>query len=118
MRWQIPSTNVGYDYKNSISNGLFFHMGARLARYTNNQTYADLAERTYDWCKSSGLIASDYRVFDGTHIPSDLDGDGKSPSCNVTGRDLWTYNAGVMMSGAAFMYNFVSFRSFPDSPLR
>lgn len=118
MRWQIPTTNAGYDYKNSISNGLFFHMGARLARYTGNQTYADLAERTYDWCKTAGLIGSDYRVFDGAHIPEDLDGDGKSRSCNVTGRDLWSYNAGVMLSGAAFMYNFVSFRSFPDSTLQ
>lgn len=118
MRWQIPTTNAGYDYKNSISNGLFFHMGARLARYTGNQTYAELAERAYDWCKTAGLISSEYKVYDGAHIPPDLDGDGKSPYCNVSEKTLWSYNAGVMLSGAAFMYNFVSFHNFPNSRLQ
>lgn len=113
MRWQVPSTNVGYDYKNSISNGLYFHMGARLARYTGNETYATLAERAYDWCKSTGLISPEYKVFDGAHIPLDLDGDGMSPICNVSGPIQWSYNAGVMLSGAAFMYNFVCFRTPP-----
>jgi len=46
LRWQVESYNNGYDYKNSISNGCFFSMGARLgmslmvARYgawTNNR---------------------------------------------------------------------------------
>lgn len=116
MRWQIPITNNGYDYKNSISNGLFFHMGARLARYTGNSTYAELAERTYDWCKTVGLIGSDYKVFDGAHIPQTTS--GTSATCAVSVQDKWSYNAGVMLSGAAFMYNFVSLRNFPDSPLQ
>lgn len=114
MRWQVPSTNSGYDYKNSISNGLFFHIGARLARYTGNQTYADLAERTYDWCKNMGLITAEYLVPDGAHIPPDLDGDGMSPTCSVSEPAKWSYNAGVMLSGAAFMYNFVCFRTLPQ----
>ncbi|CCF44696.1 glycoside hydrolase family 76, partial [Colletotrichum higginsianum] len=49
MRWQVPPTNVGYDYKNTISNGCFFNIGARLARYTGNDTYARYAEETWDW---------------------------------------------------------------------
>lgn len=116
LRWQVPPTNAGYDYKNSISNGLFFHMGARLARYTGNQTYADLAEKAYDWCKTAGLVTSTYLVVDGAHIPPDLDGDGMSPSCPVSEPTLWSYNAGVMLSGAAFMYNFVCFHTLPCSP--
>jgi len=32
LRWQVESYNNGYDYKNSISNGCFFSMGARLGK--------------------------------------------------------------------------------------
>lgn len=105
LRWQVIATNTGYDYKNSISNGLFFHMGARLARYTGNETYAILAEKAYDWCKSTGLISPEYKIFDGAHIPDSPT--GKSPVCNVSSPLQWTYNAGVFLAGAAFMYNFV-----------
>jgi mannan endo-1,6-alpha-mannosidase len=34
LRWQIFIINAGYDYKNTISNGAFFQLAARLARYT------------------------------------------------------------------------------------
>lgn len=43
LRWQIFPSNKGYDYKNSISNGAFFQLSARLARFTGNQTYLDWA---------------------------------------------------------------------------
>jgi mannan endo-1,6-alpha-mannosidase len=36
LRWQIFIINAGYDYKNTISNGAFFQLAARLARYTGN----------------------------------------------------------------------------------
>ncbi|KAG6057957.1 hypothetical protein E4U32_004842 [Claviceps aff. humidiphila group G2b] len=48
LRWQIPFSNQGYGYKNTIANGIFFNMGARLARYTKN-TYAQRAEEAWDW---------------------------------------------------------------------
>jgi len=38
LRWQIYEFNTGYTYKNTISNGLSFSLGARLARYTGNTT--------------------------------------------------------------------------------
>ena len=34
LRWQIFFSNPGWDYKNTISNGAFFQLAARLARYT------------------------------------------------------------------------------------
>ena len=34
MRWQIYYWNTGWDYKNIQSNGGFFQLSARLARYT------------------------------------------------------------------------------------
>lgn len=45
---------TGYTYKNSVSNGALFHLGARLARYTDNGTYVAWAERIYDWMDASG----------------------------------------------------------------
>ncbi|POS68711.1 glycosylhydrolase family 76-2 [Diaporthe helianthi] len=72
LRWQIPPSNRGYDYKNSIANGIFFNLGARLARYTNNETYSNWAIETWDWMRGVGA--------------------------------QFSYNAAVMLQGAAFMY--------------
>ncbi|CAG7556410.1 unnamed protein product [Fusarium equiseti] len=97
LRWQIFTWNVGYDYKNSISNGCFFNIAARLARYTGNSTYADWAEKVYDWEKKMGLITKDYQILDGLHFA------GKCPSSMDTNQ--WSYNTGIYLYGAAAMYN-------------
>ena len=99
LRWQIFTFNNGYDYKNSISNGCFFNLGARLAVYTGNQTYADWAERTWEWVLAVGLMSPQYQIYDGTN---DLE------NCSSVDHHQWTYNAGVYLLGAANMYNFVS----------
>ncbi|KAL7266407.1 hypothetical protein RUND412_011048 [Rhizina undulata] len=101
LRWQIYSFNNGYTYKNSISNGVFFHLGARLARYTGNDTYAQWAAKTYDWVSAIGLLSSDYKVYDGTDDTS-----------NCSSSDMnyiqWSYNAGMYLAGAAYMYNYTN----------
>ena len=99
LRWQIFTFNGGYDYKNSISNGCFFNVAARLARYTGNSTYADWAEKTYDWVASVGLMSPTYQIFDGTD---------DTQNCTSLNHIQWTYNAGVYLLGAATMYNYVS----------
>ena len=99
LRWQIFKFNNGYDYKNTISNGCFFHMGARLARYTKNNTYFDWAEKAYKWSEGAGLITPDYAFYDG----ADVDG-----NCTTFDKHRWSYNIGVYLSGAAYMYNHVS----------
>jgi mannan endo-1,6-alpha-mannosidase len=105
LRWQVFSSNKGYDYKNAVSNGLFFHLGARLARYTGNQTYADWAVKTWDWSLHNGLVSKDYKVFDGSHIPE----------CVVSSKIQWSYNAGIYLAGAAYMYdNYVRTLPLPD----
>lgn len=98
LRWQIPSTNVGYNYKNSIANGIFFNLGARLARYTNNDTYSDWAIKTWDWMEGIGLIDEDYNVFDGGHVED---------NCSTITKVQFSYCASVILEGAAFMYNHV-----------
>ncbi|GKT46099.1 mannan endo-1,6-alpha-mannosidase DCW1 [Colletotrichum spaethianum] len=97
VRWQIFTWNAGYDYKNSISNGCFFNVAARLARYTGNTTYSDWAEKVWDWETDVGLLTSDYEVLDGVHF------EGKCPSS--TDSTKWSYNAGIFLYGAAVMYN-------------
>ena len=99
LRWQILFSNAGYTYKNSISNGVFFELAARLAKYTGNQTYADWAVKSWDWSQGVGLITPDYNIYDGAGILE---------NCSLPDHVQWTYNAGVFLHGAANMYNYVS----------
>ncbi|KAI9817423.1 MAG: hydrolase 76 protein [Pycnora praestabilis] len=99
LRWQIYPFNTGYNYKNSISNGCFFNLAARLALYTGNQTYADWATKTFDWIQNIQLMNSQYQFFDGTD---------DTQNCSSINHIQWTYNAGVYLHGAANMYAFTN----------
>lgn len=96
LKWQIFAFNNGYNYKNSISNGCFFNLAARLGAYTHNDTYLDWAEKAWDWVQAIQLIDGRYFVYDGTN---DLQ------NCTEINHVQWTYNAGVMLLGAATMWN-------------
>lgn len=98
LKWQIFKYNNGYNYKNTISNACFFDIGARLARYTTNETYADWAEKTWDWMEAIGLFNEKYHFYDGA---DDVH------NCTKKDHMQWTYNAGVALHGAAHMYNYV-----------
>lgn len=98
LRWQIFKANKGFHYKNTISNGCFFNIGARLATYTGNDTYAKWAERAWDWMEAAGLISSSFQAYDGTDA---------NENCTGINHIQWSYNNGVLMAGAAFMYKFV-----------
>src|SRR5450432_1966418 len=52
LKWQIFTFNNGYNYKNSVSNGAFFQLSARLARYTGNSTYLEWAAKSWDWSRA------------------------------------------------------------------
>ncbi|KAL2162723.1 hypothetical protein VTH06DRAFT_6559 [Thermothelomyces fergusii] len=97
LRWQIFTFNNGYNYKNSISNGCFFNLAARLARYTGNETYAAWADRIWAWEESVGLIDGNFTVRDGVHVRPE---DG---SCGSRDDNRWTYNAGIFLHGAAVL---------------
>lgn len=96
LRWQIFTWNKGYDYKNTISQGCFFALAARLALYTGNSSYADWAEKTWDWTKAVGFIDDKYRCFDGAHLTT---------NCTNIVPYQWSYNSGVFINGASAMYN-------------
>ncbi|KAK9366222.1 glycosyl hydrolase family 76-domain-containing protein [Lipomyces kononenkoae] len=98
VRWQKFVFNNGYDYKNSISNGVLFQLGARLQRYTQNETYGYWAEKVWDWESTVGFIDnSTYYVYDGASVES---------NCEAINKIQWTYNTAVYMAGAAYMYNY------------
>ncbi|THC97114.1 hypothetical protein EYZ11_003432 [Aspergillus tanneri] len=97
LKWQIFTFNNGYNYKNTVSNGCFFNLASRLAVYTGNRTYAEWAEKTWDWVYNTGLISKDYHFYDGT--------DDKG-NCTELNHDQWTYNTGLFLLGAAHMYHF------------
>jgi mannan endo-1,6-alpha-mannosidase len=96
LRWQIFTFNNGYDYKNTISNGAFFNIAARLAAYTGNQTYVEWAEKSFQWTHDIGLMSDDYYFYDGS--------DDKI-NCTQLNHIQWSYNAGVHLLGAATMWN-------------
>lgn len=99
LKWQIFTFNNGYNYKNTISQGCFFNIAARLARYTNNETYSDWAETAWDWTVAIGLMDSNFHFYDGTD---------DRINCTQINHIQWTYNAGVFLYGAATMWNIVS----------
>ena len=109
LKWQIFPFNLGYDYKNSISNGCFFNLAARLGAYTHNKTYFDWADKSWDWISnpSIALVSERYQVFDGTN---------DNQNCTSINHVQWSYNAGVFLLGAATMWNQVSVL-LPASPI-
>jgi mannan endo-1,6-alpha-mannosidase len=98
LRWQFNPLNNGWMNKNTISNGCFFQLAARLARYTKNETYADWAEKTYDWMSKSPLISKGYEVFDSIGFTEQKCDDTPGPI-------QWTYNIGTMIAGCAIVSN-------------
>lgn len=104
LRWQIYPFNGGYKYKNSISNGGLFQLAARLARYTRNETYAEWADKVYEWMDQSSLMDTSragYEVYDGSAVDNNCAADDVDPI-------RWTYNIGTMINGCAY----VCFRRF------
>ncbi|KAK3317491.1 glycoside hydrolase [Cercophora scortea] len=100
LRWQVPPTNAGYDYKNSGSTGCFLNLAARLARYTGNATYAEYAEKAWDWLVAAQLVDDTTGfVFDGASTTT---------NCSGVNKAQFSLNAGYIIEGTAFLYNFTN----------
>lgn len=102
LRWQIFTWNSGYDYKNTIANGCLFHIAARLARFTQNDTYAKEAEKVWDWLDDAGFMNRDgdkLIIYDGAKITN---------NCSDVTKSRWSYTYGILMSGCAYLYNYTN----------
>ncbi|KAH8599525.1 glycosyl hydrolase family 76-domain-containing protein [Bisporella sp. PMI_857] len=97
IHWQIYERN-GYSLKNTISNGCFFQLAARLGRYSKDQLYLDWATKAWDWMWAVNLIDKNWSVYDNV--------EALVLNCTQQERIQWTYNAGTLMVGAATMYNY------------
>lgn len=99
LRWQVPGAGwgPGQTYKNTIANAAYFNIGARLTRYTGNETYAQHAEKIWDWMWARGYIDHEsWRVYDGAY---------SSDNCTEINRVQYMYNPGILIQGAAAMYD-------------
>lgn len=99
LRWQIFTWNSGYNYKNSISNGCFFHIAARLYRYTDDERYLEQAEKIWDWMWGVGFMTDE----DGEFII--YDGADDQTNCTDLTIHKWSYIYGVFLGGCAYLYN-------------
>ena len=103
----VNTTSYGYNVKDAGSNGNFFLLAARLAKFTGNETYAQWAEKSYKWAKNNGIVdtdpgsGSDPIVYFGTDA---------GHNCNKTYHRDYQYlsHLGLYTEGAAVMYNVVS----------
>lgn len=84
-------------YKNAIANELFLSIAVELAQRTQGEEsahYLDWAEREWKWFRASGMINSDNQINDGL--------DSANPgACVNNGKNAWTYNQGVILTGLA-----------------
>lgn len=100
VRWQIFTWNSGYNYKNTVSNACMFQLAARLGRYTGNDTYLTKAETVWDWLVDVGFVVlnenGNANVYDGANIDD---------NCTDIVKNEWSYNQGIVLGGAAYMYN-------------
>lgn len=96
--WQIfPDNPNGIKYKNSVSNGGFFQLAARLARATGDATYLEWAERIWGWSMDVGFIdPQNYHIYDGAD---------KGDNCTKVNAASFTYTTGIYLYGAAVLAN-------------
>ncbi|CAG7953034.1 unnamed protein product [Penicillium olsonii] len=100
LRWQKDVWQGGYTMKNSVSNGGFFMLAARLAWFTQDKEYATWAEKVWDWSTSVKLVNNQtWEVADSVR-----EGKGGPDGCTLPDHTRWTYNYGTFLSGAAYMY--------------
>lgn len=102
LRWQILSNMSGWEYKSEISNAGVFALGARLARYKNENELVRSSNRILKWMKKAYFVNQPdgedyYNVYDGANI---VDG-----SCPVINGVIWSYNYALMTMGTAYLYN-------------
>ena len=103
LRWQVYPYLAGYNLKNAVSNAGNFQLAARLARYTGNETYANWANMLWDWMDGSQLL--DVATVNGVQCMYVWDSTDANNNCSDADHDVWTYNYGALLMGAATMYN-------------
>ncbi|KAJ3006943.1 hydrolase 76 protein [Thoreauomyces humboldtii] len=92
------------NYKSTITNVEFIQLGARLAMATGNQTYLQMAEVTYKWLSTSGLLTADNILYDGMN----------NNACGTLTTNRYAYSAGVLLGAQGYMYQATQMQSYLD----
>ncbi|KAF2877207.1 glycosyl hydrolase family 76-domain-containing protein [Massariosphaeria phaeospora] len=119
LRWDTERCNGGlrfhifesgaessWDMKDSVSNGGFFLLGARLARLTGNESYYEWADRSFKWSQDVGLIGEDYLVYNVASL---------NKECSVPKTSPWLQSHAIFAEGAAVMFSLTDEPKWKDA---
>ncbi|KAH6856230.1 glycosyl hydrolase family 76-domain-containing protein [Chaetomium sp. MPI-CAGE-AT-0009] len=96
LRMALSPTSALYDSKDTAATAAFLNLGARLYRFTNNETYAEWAERSWNWLTGVGLVDDEFNVWDVAH-------DGAEWNCSHITKLRWSNPATVLLQATAYM---------------
>ncbi|KAF9631864.1 Glycoside hydrolase family 76 [Lasiodiplodia theobromae] len=105
LRTDIFMFGDEYNSKDSLSQSTFFLLAARLARFTGNQTYVDLAARAYDWMREVKLIDDDFAVYYNAST---------TQNCSQVDDTQWSQAAAAIAYGSAVLANITSSTEWAD----
>lgn len=97
LKWGIVEGGHGWNYRSTITQGLFALLSAELEKGTPDADVSSWAARAYDWAVASGLIDAEFNVLDG--LGDQKTGGRMGCEAPVTAR--WSYNAGIFLQAAA-----------------
>lgn len=80
--------------KVTYTNIVFAYLSAELYTMSNNQTYKEWADKTYNWLVSSGLVKSNFQILGGI----------VGNNCNNISHDEHSDNPGLLMGTLASLY--------------
>ena len=95
LRWAISRQSAIWDIKNTASTAVFLNLGARLYRFTNNETYAEWAERGWNWLTDIGFVDDEFNVWDAAFVAQ--------VNCSGVIKLRTSNAAGVLLQAAAYM---------------
>lgn len=86
--------NKDRKYKNAITNELYLSVAASLANRVagSKDKYLQIAKRSWDWFKSSGMIGPNNLINDGLKVLA-------NGTCVNNNLQTWSYNQGVVLGG-------------------
>lgn len=87
------------DVRDMLTQGAFFSMAARLARYTSDKKYADWADKTWAWVEKVGLLNTKTYTIKEPLLSEDCAMDEDDDNAEEVNSNAF------MVLGAAFMYN-------------
>lgn len=95
LRWAISPASAIWDIKSTVATAVFLNLGARLYRFTGNETYAEWAERSWNWLTDIGLVDDEFNVWDSA-VSAEM-------NCSDIIRYRTSNNAAVLLQAAAYM---------------